>query len=109
MKKLWTTVVGIAAVSMLMAGCTSGASPDDQTSTDTGEAEAFDSVTIGVVPVVDFSPVYIAQREGIFEKYNLDAVSYTHIRAHETVLDLVCRVLLEKKKRTRTTTKETNT
>lgn len=72
MKKLWTTVVGIAAVSMLMAGCTSGASPDDQTSTDTGEAEAFDSVTIGVIPVVDFSPVYIAQREGIFEKYNLD-------------------------------------
>ena len=25
------------------------------------------------------------------------AVSYTHIRAHETVLDLVCRLLLEKK------------
>ena len=29
-------------------------------------------------------------------------VSYTHLRAHETVLDLVCRLLLEKKK-TRTT------
>ena len=28
----------------------------------------------------------------------LDAVSYTHLRAHETVLDLVCRLLLEKKK-----------
>ena len=27
----------------------------------------------------------------------LDAVSYTHLRAHETVLDLVCRLLLEKK------------
>ena len=27
------------------------------------------------------------------------AVSYTHLRAHETVLDLVCRLLLEKKKR----------
>ena len=26
-------------------------------------------------------------------------VSYTHLRAHETVLDLVCRLLLEKKKR----------
>ena len=26
------------------------------------------------------------------------AVSYTHLRAHETVLDLVCRLLLEKKK-----------
>ena len=28
------------------------------------------------------------------------AVSYTHLRAHETVLDLVCRLLLEKKKLT---------
>ena len=26
------------------------------------------------------------------------AASYTHLRAHETVLDLVCRLLLEKKK-----------
>ena len=28
------------------------------------------------------------------------AVSYTHLRAHETVLDLVCRLLLEKKQDT---------
>ena len=27
------------------------------------------------------------------------AVSYTHLRAHETVLELVCRLLLEKKKK----------
>ena len=27
-------------------------------------------------------------------------VSYTHLRAHETVLDLVCRLLLEKKNKT---------
>src|SRR5665811_636447 len=27
------------------------------------------------------------------------SVSYTHLRAHETVLDLVCRLLLEKKKK----------
>ena len=26
----------------------------------------------------------------------VQAVSYTHLRAHETVLDLVCRLLLEK-------------
>ena len=30
------------------------------------------------------------------------AVSYTHLRAHETVLDLVCRLLLEKKKNNNT-------
>src|SRR5665811_678280 len=27
------------------------------------------------------------------------SLSYTHLRAHETVLDLVCRLLLEKKKK----------
>src|SRR5664280_2433465 len=32
-------------------------------------------------------------------------VSYTHLRAHETVLDLVCRLLLEKKKKTNTNNK----
>ena len=31
-------------------------------------------------------------------KYGRGPVSYTHLRAHETVLDLVCRLLLEKKK-----------
>ena len=29
------------------------------------------------------------------------SVSYTHLRAHETVLDLVCRLLLEKTKKNR--------
>ena len=31
-----------------------------------------------------------------------EPVSYTHLRAHETVLDLVCRLLLEKKQKTTT-------
>ena len=30
--------------------------------------------------------------------HTIQTVSYTHLRAHETVLDLVCRLLLEKKK-----------
>ena len=30
----------------------------------------------------------------------INPVSYTHLRAHETVLDLVCRLLLEKTKQT---------
>ena len=36
-------------------------------------------------------------------------VSYTHLRAHETVLDLVCRLLLEKKKKQTTNKTNTNT
>ena len=44
---------------------------------------------------VNFAPLFDADRD--------EAVSYTHLRAHETVLDLVCRLLLEKKKNTNTT------
>ena len=36
---------------------------------------------------------------GIGPKTATKPVSYTHLRAHETVLDLVCRLLLEKKKK----------
>ena len=34
----------------------------------------------------------------VWDGNDVAAVSYTHLRAHETVLDLVCRLLLEKKK-----------
>ena len=37
---------------------------------------------------------------------SIKAVSYTHLRAHETVLDIVCRLLLEKKKKDNTKTVE---
>ena len=37
------------------------------------------------------------------------AVSYTHLRAHETVLDLVCRLLLEKKNEKESLTRACNT
>eukprot|EP00656_Telonema_subtile_P048878 TRINITY_DN5945_c0_g1_i1.p1 TRINITY_DN5945_c0_g1~~TRINITY_DN5945_c0_g1_i1.p1 ORF type:complete len:385 (+),score=63.02 TRINITY_DN5945_c0_g1_i1:188-1342(+) len=48
----------------------------------------------------EMGPVYIEMDE---EELGLTAttVSYTHLRAHETVLDLVCRLLLEKKKTNR--------
>ena len=38
-----------------------------------------------------------------------EPVSYTHLRAHETVLDIVCRLLLEKKKTNNTTHTHTHT
>ena len=38
--------------------------------------------------IYDFSPEQLA-----------DPVSYTHLRVHETVIDLVCRLLLVKKKK----------
>ena len=44
-----------------------------------------------------------------FEKPIIGAVSYTHLRAHETVLDLVCRLLLEKKTADKSITQHTHT
>ena len=38
------------------------------------------------------------QAAAMAKLYSTETVSYTHLRAHETVLDLVCRLLLEKKK-----------
>ena len=49
--------------------------------------------------IVAFSVIvgFIMSRNTV-QKINIAAVSYTHLRAHETVLDLVCRLLLEKNK-----------
>eukprot|EP00831_Metopus_contortus_P054056 TRINITY_DN45471_c0_g1_i1.p1 TRINITY_DN45471_c0_g1~~TRINITY_DN45471_c0_g1_i1.p1 ORF type:complete len:396 (+),score=34.28 TRINITY_DN45471_c0_g1_i1:2-1189(+) len=38
-------------------------------------------------------------RDNTLSSFNIDPVSYTHLRAHETSLHLVCRLLLEKKKK----------
>ena len=40
---------------------------------------------------------FALMRNGDISVVDLFPVSYTHLRAHETVLDLVCRLLLEKK------------
>ena len=55
--------------------------------TDIEAAPALQALQIaqGLKPALSPYPFYIP-------------VSYTHLRAHETVLDLVCRLLLEKKK-----------
>src|SRR5664280_546844 len=42
-------------------------------------------------------PLACCHRAVVFDRRA--PVSYTHLRAHETVLDLVCRLLLEKKKK----------
>ena len=52
---------------------------------------------VQVIEVYVGTPV-VARRAG--------PVSYTHLRAHETVLDLVCRLLLETKKNNKKTHKK---
>ena len=42
-------------------------------------------------------PVDLSAASAELVAHGRTTVSYTHLRAHETVLDLVCRLLLEKK------------
>ena len=51
------------------------------------------------------TPGQILVRRRVAEeaKLGFQSVSYTHLRAHETVLDLVCRLLLENKNNENTT------
>src|SRR5664279_1586761 len=47
-------------------------------------------------------PAFITAATGMDAlTHNMEAVSYTHLRAHETDSYLVCRLLLEKKKKTK--------
>ena len=72
-KKKWSLLAGIAAATLLVTGCSAGAeTPADTPNSGEGTSEEMTALTIGVVPVVDFTPVYIAKNEGLFEKYNLD-------------------------------------
>ena len=63
-----------------------------------------DSLTAGRyenrVIVTAAVPIFDTNNKRVIGVLQLAPVSYTHLRAHETVLDLVCRLLLEKKKET---------
>ena len=50
-------------------------------------------------PILPGSFVVVKDTNSIYRGYKgFVPVSYTHLRAHETLSDLVCRLLLEKKK-----------
>ena len=48
---------------------------------------------------VEYPAETLAAFRDLARARGLAPVSYTHLRAHETVLDLVCRLLLENKKK----------
>ena len=58
-------------------------------------------VALGFVLIFKASGIfnYAQGVMALFAALTLVAVSYTHLRAHETKANLVCRLLLEKKKR----------
>ena len=53
--------------------------------------------TISVWELIQNGGWYIMGPLALMSLIAVYTVSYTHLRAHETVLDLVCRLLLEKK------------
>ena len=60
-------------------------------------------IQVVIVPVdtsdklLEYCNLIMSKLKSAGIRVKLDAVSYTHLRAHETVLDIVCRLLLEKK------------
>ena len=59
-----------------------------------GDAGGWDTV----IAKCDYTlPGYVEKLRLANDTGRAYSVSYTHLRAHETVLDLVCRLLLEKK------------
>ena len=53
-------------------------------------------IVITPVTAIELVPVIVTLLAAL-PALTVRAVSYTHLRAHETVLDIVCRLLLEKK------------
>ncbi|CZR83263.1 hypothetical protein CDFC105_43986 [Clostridioides difficile] len=64
---------------------------ESSAASDVYKRQIFNPVTI---------PLEIEPTDNIPVSGGASAVSYTHLRAHETRHDLVCRLLLEKKKPT---------
>ena len=69
-------------------------------------------VIVGAERTAEYYPLLEGKRVAVFSNHTgmigNRPVSYTHLRAHETGRNLVCRLLLEKKKKTRTRKKEKN-
>ena len=92
----WMKWIVAACTVTLLAAC--GGNDDDEPAAQprnivqTAQSDARFSILVEAVVAADLAGT-------------LSAVSYTNLRAHETVLDLVCRLLLAKKKQTPTPAK----
>ena len=94
MSKRWTIIVATTLTieaCLLYFFCVWGSEDS------TAEARRL-ALKIALVTPLFFAVVFLF-RDGLrIRLSSLAAVSYTHLRAHETLRYLVCRLLLEKKK-----------
>ena len=93
MKRSHIIAIVIIAVAI---GALIGSLADSSTYADLEEATANPGKEYHVVGTLDRSQAIVYEPS---LNASLTSVSYTHLRAHETVLDLVCRLLLEKKQK----------
>ena len=87
----------IAAVESLIPNSALISFPPLQEITDAGLLEYLDMEQMYIDHVYANFDIKLIQKTGSHLAYDAMSVSYTHLRDHETVLDLVCRLLLEKK------------
>ncbi len=60
----------LAAPLLLAVAC--GGSDDDGGGTASGGGDELDSVTVGVIPIVDVAPIYLGLEQGFFEDQGID-------------------------------------
>ena len=66
---------------------------------DVYKRQVLDEITLPAAAFKGLTKARVDAYHGSMYSFFETPVSYTHLRAHETVLDLVCRLLLEKKKK----------
>ena len=65
--------LGAAAI-LALTGCTDSGAPAPDESEGTGESIA---ITVGVIPIADTAPIYLAESEGYFDEVGLDVTIET--------------------------------
>lgn len=71
MRRSLLTVTASAAAILLLAACGGGDSPDAGGGGGGGEGE-IDTVTVGVIPIVDVAPIYLGVEQGFFSDRNIE-------------------------------------
>src|SRR5660398_54550 len=103
MRTRFAPLAALATSALFLAGCSAGTT-DSSASPTSASGTTEPAMTQQCLPVPGDSIVVLADdmmlqnSDNLVPAVNAATVSYTHLRAHETKANLVCRLLLEKKK-----------